>query len=323
MVNNNRGSWDQETIPERVKVSDIIVDQYQGHVNKSLVEHIAKNWDEDAAGAIVLNLRKNGTYAAVDGQHRVLAARIAKIESLRALVFIEKTPKQEAELFVMLNRKHNVQPLDRFRANLFAGCTDEKNVNAALEEVGLGIAAAPGWRANFGKHILCVGRLMEIYRNFGLAHFKTVVGTLASAYKGYDDPKAYVAEAFGGLSQFIFRYPDADLKRVIQKLSERAPTVMLGMAAVKRDRGQDASMGWGKALTSLYNAGYRRNFGNYLSDEVWNKKMASPAGKVNRIKSAVVQLQLAEMREKRFKPGNIPHNKGVTLKAAKSVKKDK
>lgn len=269
----------KEALVSKIPVGEMVVDpEYQGHVNKGLVDRIAKRWDDAAAGAVVLNWREDNTYAVLDGQHRVLAAQRAGVTDLNALVFVGKTKKEEATLFVQLNTKHNVLSIDRFRANLAGGGVSEKNIVQALREVGLDIGLN-GPRPD-GTKIQCVNTLSSIYTNHGLAHFKIVAGILTSAFHGYPDRyKAYAGNMWEAVSQFVYRYPEADISRLIQKLKEKSPTVIGGMADAATGPGQSAWMGFGKVITGLYNVGYRTTYGGYLPPERWLKKFYTPAGK--------------------------------------------
>jgi len=316
----NKKKIEDDTVAASVPVSEMIVDTYQGHVSKHLVDKIAANWNESAAGAVILNLREDNTYAVLDGQHRVLAAKMVGVTELPALVFIGKSRQEEAKLFVLLNTKHNVRPVDRFRANLFSGGSDERVIVNILKEVGL----EAGLNGPKNDTIQSVGRLMDIFKNFGGGHLRTVVGVLTSAFHGYPDrQRGYHAAWIDAVSQFIYRYPDASVPRLIEKMRQTGPTVLTGMAESKRESGRLSWVGHGKALTSLYNAGYRSSSNKYLPPSAWDKNVFSPAGKkvvrANALKNIEKIQREGAHRATTFKVGHVGYGKGLK-KAAKGKK---
>jgi len=272
-----------KTIAARVPVGEMLIDKYQGGVNQNIVDKIAAKWDDSAAGCVILNLRKNGEYAVLDGQHRVLAAQKIGVAELSALVFIDKTYEEEARLFVQLNTKHNVSTFDRFKANLIGGNTREKTISHTVKELGLLISHD---NSHNPKAIRSVNSLYKLYDNFGLSHLKLVLGTLQAAFEGYDDNAAYSAEAIGGMSQFFHRYPEAVTKILIEKLKKYSPTTICGMSLQRRDRGQSSWVGWGRAITGIYNYGYATTSSKRLPMDRWDRVKYTPAGqKKSRLKS--------------------------------------
>lgn len=264
----------KETIAARIPVSEMVVDEYQGHVNQRLVDKIAAEWDDAAAGAVILNMRDNDVYAVLDGQHRVLAAQKIFVTELNALVFVGKTREEEAKLFVQLNTKHNVRPLDKFKANLFSGSVREKNINRAVVELGLAVRDYKDPKCV--RSVLC---LTEMYDNHGLAHLKAVLGSLQAAFGHYSDTLAYSDPAIRSMSAFIYRYPEASIVRLIDKLKNYTPTTIHGMAIQRKDPGQSAWMGWGKVFTGIYNSGFKSSSSKFLPMNRWDRLTYTPKGK--------------------------------------------
>ena len=314
------GADTSETIGARIPLKEMIVDsEYQGHVNEILVEKISKNWKDSAAGAIILNLREDNTYAVLDGQHRVLAAQKRGVTELNALVFIGKSRQEEAELFVQLNFKHNVRPFDRFRANLMAGKIVEKNIVAILRELGLKLSEHPN-KTNEGG-VRCIVALKNIYELHGGPHLKTVMGVLQAAFAQYPDKgKAYGDEAVKGTSQFIFRYPEADISKLIQRMSVYAPTTIQGIAVTKIDPGQNKWVGWGRALTGIYNYGVRSAHPNYLPSDRWNKTIYSPAGLLAQNKVKTGPQNIEHLKKYQFTAMTAAAKAKSTKKSTKKAK---
>ena len=311
MAKTNITSLRRETYAERLPVRDMVVDPtYQGHVNRPLVQKIAANWNDAAAGAVILNMREDNSYAVLDGQHRVLAAKKAGVKELNALVFVGKTHEEEATLFVQLNTKHNVRPIDRFRAALTAGSPREQEIAATVARCGLEIKDGPAPNA-----VRSVVALLDIYDNFGVGHLQTSISTLKSAWDSYSDPLAWSDMAVRGMSAFIYRYPMADLERLAAKLSGYAPNIVRGMAVAKAVHGESGWILWGKVFTGIYNAGFKTNNKGYLNEALWDKNIYTPKGKRSQDKGRSID----HLKRFQFKKGgrNIGHDVRMAAKAGK------
>jgi hypothetical protein len=312
--------FDGETVAARVAISEMTIDEYQGHVNKNLVEKIAAEWDESAAGAVILNLRESDQYAVLDGQHRYLAAKKAGVKDLNALVFIGKTREEEAKLFVQLNTKHNMQAMDRFKANLFSGATRETAIRNVVEGVGL-LITSDG--AN-PKAVRSVVALTELYENFGLNHLAKVLGALKDIFGAYDDPIAFSDAAIRGMSALLYRYPEVDMNRLIAKLTKHSPRTIQGMASARMGVGRSSWLCWGEVMTNLYNHGVRTDSAYYLPTDRWEKAVYSPKGLVAQKKKGAALKNAAHLKQYQFKPG-VPRHEQINMqrtlsKAAKQAK---
>lgn len=303
----------KETIAAIIPVDEMIIDKtYQGHLNDALTERIAHRWDNSSAGAVILNLREDDTYAVLDGQHRVTAARKAGVKELAALVFIGKSHEEEARLYVELNTKHNVTPLDRFRAKLTAGTKREKEILLAAQELGLKIESNPGPTSIRG-----VVALTRMYDNFGLSHIKMVLGTLQATFGSYEEVATYAEEAILGMSGFIARYPNADLKKFIEKVRKHSPTTVRGMAKARVDLGQSAWIGWGRTVTSIYNKGLHG--AAVLNPDLWNKAKFSPKGREKQsqqMKKLMTSPKGQQLKKYQFQKGVKPKEQPSILAAA-------
>src|SRR3990167_8375127 len=96
-----------ETLEEDVPVKLIFVDPRYGRpLNQKAIEMLSANWSRQRAGVIYLSYRTSGMYASLDGAHRRFACEEAEgpEATLSALVFIDLTLEEEAELFLAFNR---------------------------------------------------------------------------------------------------------------------------------------------------------------------------------------------------------------------------
>lgn len=300
----------QEAVQARIPVSEMVVDEYQGHVNAGLVQRIAKAWDDAAAGAVILNMRDNDQYAVLDGQHRVLAAKKCGVQSLNALVFVGKSREDEARLFVQLNTKHNVRPMDRFRASLFSHSKREVEIAKIVEDLGLSIKEAP----QDPTAIRAVVSLINVYDNFGPAHLRTALGILQSSFSAYKEVAAFSDAAIRAAAAFIHRYPEASIPKLINKLSAVSPNTIKGMAAAKKELGQAEWQGWGRTFTSLYNHGIRSNSPHYLPTDRWDKIVYSPGGLSRR---QAAPRKIDHLKKYQFKKGTVSQPQRLAAKNTK------
>jgi hypothetical protein len=88
------------------------------------VVKIAKNFDWSLFGVVVVANIGEGLFAIVDGQHRVIAASLRKIEEVPCII-IEADPKKQAEAFAAINGAvTKINPLSIFAAELAGGKPD-------------------------------------------------------------------------------------------------------------------------------------------------------------------------------------------------------
>lgn len=111
---------------------------YQRHANPNKVRQIASAWSWIACGAIVVGKRNDELWA-IDGQHRLLAARMrSDISVIPCLVFETESVSQEAQGFINLNLgRKAVSSYDQFRARLAADDEVAAYVDRTFKELGI------------------------------------------------------------------------------------------------------------------------------------------------------------------------------------------
>lgn len=163
----------------------IVVDRaYQRDLNEAKVLDIAGEWSWIACGAIVVGDR-NGTYYAIDGQHRLAAAmRRSDIKSLPCLIFRTEEVKAEARGFIDLNTKRKPISIHaKHRAMCAAG--DEVALFVLEETNRLGVTVKPD-KPGAGE-LDCVGwclRAAQVDR----AAFTTVLDLAAKLARADEAP---------------------------------------------------------------------------------------------------------------------------------------
>ena len=108
-----------------ISKDSIAVDhRYQRTLNEGKKLEISSNFNWVAFGAISINRRINGTLWAIDGQHRLAAAKNRNdIDVVPCVVFnIPDNIEEEASAFLALNTlRRPLQSKDKFRAQLISG----------------------------------------------------------------------------------------------------------------------------------------------------------------------------------------------------------
>ncbi len=123
---------------------------YQRDASKPKLNQIAQNWSWIACGAIIV-ANRGGEYWAIDGQHRVLAAKKrSDIEKLPCIVFLTEDVAQEAKGFINANTlRKPISGFDRFKALIASKDKVAVKVNDVFEKYEI----QPTRNANKGKQI--------------------------------------------------------------------------------------------------------------------------------------------------------------------------
>jgi hypothetical protein len=124
-------------------IEDLKIDRsYQrSEVSHKNTLDMARDFNWDAFGSIVVGARNDGSMWVADGQQRVLAARHRQdVFSVPARIFKSSGPKHEAEVFIALNSKRRkVSSVDKFRALVMAGVKPYTDIDEWLTSVGLSV----------------------------------------------------------------------------------------------------------------------------------------------------------------------------------------
>lgn len=115
-----------------------IDDEYQREEKQSKIIQISRSWSWVACGAIIIAVR-DGRYYAIDGQHRVLAARkINDIKTLPCLVFRSRGIRSEAKGFLDANTNRKpLTSLDKFKAYIVCKDPDAMHVEDLIRQGNL------------------------------------------------------------------------------------------------------------------------------------------------------------------------------------------
>lgn len=156
----------KHSLTSMVKVSDLMIDySYQRQQNKAKVAKIARNFNYDALGVIIVSIRESGEMFVLDGGHRIAAMHLLgkKDDNVNALVYFDLTQQQEASLFVSLNEdRTKPKRSDIFEAKTLAGDEQASKIKEILSSLNLEIGSTPT-----SGVVRAVSGVNEIYENAG------------------------------------------------------------------------------------------------------------------------------------------------------------
>ena len=172
---NNQGVF--RYIPSDLMYVDMTYQRV--HTRKKIIA-MAKEWSWIACGAITVSERSNGTYAIIDGQHRVLAAKSRFGDtSLPCLVFQMVSVSDEARGFYNADANRTVlETLAKFKAKLAYNDPETIYIKSVCNSVGIQIV--------HGKSPRCfrsVGLCYEMIRKSNRTTFESVMTCLSELCK--------------------------------------------------------------------------------------------------------------------------------------------
>lgn len=242
---------------------------FDTRVNRPLdprrVAEIARDFDPEAVGVLVVSARSDGTYVVLDGQHRraaLVRAGFGADQRVPCDVRHGLTLAQEAALFVRLNNTTKPLLIHRFLRRVTAG--DE--AAAAIDAIARGAGFEVSEHSGDGR-IVAVAALEAVYAGRGPARghgpypdiLEGALRVLAGAY-------GHTADAVNGLliqgvGLLIARYGDAvDRATLVAKLA-KVPAGANGLLAKARGmreyQGGSVPRCVAEVCVTLYNAGKR------------------------------------------------------------------
>jgi hypothetical protein len=166
---------------KKVPVEDLIVDErYQRPLDEKRVEKMVENFSEDLFGVLEANQR-NGKAAVFDGQHRLAVARARGMTHVPCLIHVDKTPAEEAALFVKLQaERKGISSVDRFRARVFQGEEAPVAINAILEAHGYAVGKK-GRDQGRRRNVSAVAALERVY---SMGVLSETIGLLEEVWGG-------------------------------------------------------------------------------------------------------------------------------------------
>lgn len=188
-----------------VPVKDLVIDKrYQRELDQARVNKIADEFDPRMLGTLEISGR-NGKAAVFDGQHRLAALKKLKIDKAPCLSHEGLSPQDEAELFVQLQQaRRNINPLERFRARIFAEDPVALGLKQLVEDHDYTIATYFGRKQDTRGDFKAIGTLERLYRKDPEVLGETL--DLLDLWKG--EPSSTDAMLLEGVFTLIYGYAD-------------------------------------------------------------------------------------------------------------------
>ena len=154
-----------------------------GNANK-----LAENWDDTACEFLLVSFR-DGKFYVIDGQHRMIAAKINGIKSLPCVILTGLTRSEEARRFSVQGVGRKVlTPTDTFKANIECGNKDYKEVATDMEikricdKYGVVITKSNFNLEHNQKRLRSINRSRLIVNGNGSECFEWVIKTITETH---------------------------------------------------------------------------------------------------------------------------------------------
>jgi hypothetical protein len=207
-----------------VRVDELQIDyRYQAPLNHPRAQDIANTFSWNLFQELTISERANGDLYIIDGHHRQIGLKLKAAMGdeddhftvAPATVFYGLTLEQEAAMFVALNthRRMVMNPQVLYKANLAASDSATCEIQAVLDHWGQKISRQTGKTAN---NIAAVSALYWIRSMSGIDLMHRVFNVVIKSYPG--DAYRWGAPLAASIAQFFFQYPEADDKRLIDRL---------------------------------------------------------------------------------------------------------
>lgn len=173
-----------------VDTDDLQIDAaYQRRISQSGASKIRKmvetfSWSR--FGAITVARGEAGQLSVVDGQHRLVAAQVLKIDQVPAVVVARETAEQAGDFVGINTVRSSVASIDKFRARVTSGDPVAVEVLKMLDELGISpdVPAGAGLRQNETRAVMTLEKMTKA---FGYGVVFTALETLQDCQAGTDN----------------------------------------------------------------------------------------------------------------------------------------
>lgn len=149
-----------------LNVKDLATDMsYQSPVKESQVTRIVNNFDEGSIGTIYVNLRANGIYYIIDGQHRVTALKRLGMPTVKAEVYVGLSIEEEAKKYKDFNTRPTKSPNSIAKADIKYGDEFAEMILFSVLESGMDIDY-DNQNPRYG-YISAYRSLERVYKKYG------------------------------------------------------------------------------------------------------------------------------------------------------------
>lgn len=204
---------------EMIDVKDLRIDpRAQRDLNDAHAARLAAQFDVKKFGCAVVSVRGGERYI-LDAQHRIAAAQESGFSGkVPAVVHEGLSIAEEAGLFLALNNKKAVDPVDKFGARVTASEPLAVAIDRILDSVGFGIGPVSGAKSN-NRAVQAVSTIESIYKRHGGRVLSGAFMVISQAWPSLPKEAVsgrIVAAVAGAISPLV----EADESRLIEKLSK-------------------------------------------------------------------------------------------------------
>lgn len=244
---------------------------YARPLRMTRVNELIRDFDRQFLGVLLLSLRPDGTFAILDGQHRVYVAKHFGIKTMDAFVYIDLTVQDEARLYRKFGEYLKQTALDRYHAGIAEGLLEYLAIQRIVAKNHMHIPNSLGSHPN---SIDAVEALIKVTKTYGLDTLDDTLGLLHDAFDG--EHRAYRGISLNGTAAFLARFKTNRLyvrKRLVQRMAREGVSNLEGRAkkAMEINIATTSGAGWGQALLALHD--YRQDEDLRLGD--WPRRHLS------------------------------------------------
>ncbi len=185
---------------ESISLSRIVTGNYQRDMSNRRIAQIVKEFDPLKLGVLVVNKRSDGTYAILDGQHRLSAMRTMGCTEANCLIIEDLTVEQEADYFRRQNE--NLAALNRFDLYRAGICAEDQHYILIKNTL-----AKHGYQAHKDAspmHVTAIGALTKIVELYGFDILDKTFAYISTAW--YSDSVAVRREMLAGIAEFAYHF---------------------------------------------------------------------------------------------------------------------
>lgn len=278
------------------------------------VNQLIATFERAALGVLLLSMRNDGSYAILDGHHRMQAAKHHGLASLDAFVYIDLTLEQEAHLYRKFGEYLKQTALDRYHAGVAERMPEYLGIQRVLTSLGLHVpqTLGPSYTG-----VVAVDALIRVATVYGLPILTDSLALLQKAFQ--PEARAYRGMCINGTAAFLARFqtnPDYRENRLIQRLARE------GISKIERQAGtiKEANMAsnpnaaWGMALLKLHDKHpCPKPLGDWPTRHYTEQAIKSLAANLKRVQDAMTPEQKSENAKR------AARNMGAAALSAKAL----
>lgn len=204
---------------EMIDVDGLDIDpRAQRDLDDAHAGRLAAKFDIRMFGCAVVSVRGGERYI-LDAQHRIAAAKEAGYSGkIPAVVHEGLSIAEEAGLFLALNNKKAVDPVDKFNARVTANEPLAVAIDKILDSVGFGIAPSTGAKTG-NRTVQAVSTVESVYKRHGGRVLSGAFMVIAQAWPSL--PKEAVSgRIIAAVAGAITPLVGAEEDRLIEKLAK-------------------------------------------------------------------------------------------------------